>query len=88
MYALDLAIWGMEYSVADEVEKREELMQKANALFAEVRGVIHGWMGRVDKKWSLGERMQIEEICRLLDRHDEERYCRAPDGRAVFGTGS
>jgi len=74
MYALDLHIWGMEDCIADEIPKREELMRRANMLFAEINRIVHAWRSGADEAWSADARLQIREICVLLDRHDLRRY--------------
>ena len=74
MYALDLIIWGMENCVPSEVPKREMRKQKANALFAEIRRIVHGWKSATNVRWSNEERQNIEEICRFIDQHDVRRY--------------
>jgi hypothetical protein len=74
MYALDLNIWGMEGNIPAEHAEREENMRRANALFAEIRRVVHTWRARPTAKWSAEERQHIEEICRFVDKHDARRY--------------
>jgi hypothetical protein len=74
MYALDLKIWGMEDCVAEEIPMRQEMMRRANALFAEINRIVHAWRSRDDGKWSREERLHIEEIYRLVNRHNVRRY--------------
>ena len=74
MYALELGIWGMESSIADEVPKRMEMERRANALFAEIRRIVHTWRSTPSVRWSAEERQHIEEIYRFVDQHGTIRY--------------
>jgi hypothetical protein len=74
MYALDLIIWGMEGCVATEVQKREELKRKANALFVEIKRIIRDWKMTTSVRWTEEEWKQIEEIHGCVEQHDVKRY--------------
>ncbi|KAF4625147.1 hypothetical protein G7Y89_g13022 [Cudoniella acicularis] len=74
MYAVDLIVWSMEGCLPSEVPKREELKRKANALFAEITRIIHGWKSTSSVRWSAEERQHIEEISRSIAHHNVRRY--------------
>jgi hypothetical protein len=74
LYALDLAIWSKEDCVDEEIPEREDMMCRANALFAEIHRIVHAWRSRAGTKWSAEEQLHIDEICRFLDQHDLMRY--------------
>ena len=75
MYALGLVTWGMGGSVAAEIPQRREEERRANALFAEIRGMVDAW--RLGFGWSAEERQHVEEISRIVNQHragrDEQR---------------
>lgn len=74
MYALDLLIWSNEFNVSSEAPKREEMMRRANALFAEIRRIVDTWRSRSSARWSPEERQHIEEIYDFVAQHDARRY--------------
>ncbi|KAI9786202.1 MAG: hypothetical protein M1839_007612 [Geoglossum umbratile] len=74
MYTLDIQIWSMEGCIESEIPQREEMERKANAVFVEVRRIIHDWRSNPNSKWKPEELQQIEAICNIVDQHDARRY--------------
>jgi hypothetical protein len=74
MYSLDLRIWGMQSAIGKkEIQEREDLKQKANALFSEVNRVVNGWSATHDK-WSPEEQRTVRNIHRVLNEHERQLY--------------
>jgi hypothetical protein len=74
MYALDLQIWGMGAAVGEDIQRRENMQYRANALFREIRRMVNDWIANPGARWSGEEQQQIEEIWSLVDQHDPTRY--------------
>jgi hypothetical protein len=74
MYALDLVIYGMEMNVDDDVPDRIAKEKKANAMFIEIRRMVNIWRSASGALWKPEERLYIEEICGIVEKHKGRVY--------------
>lgn len=74
MYELDILIWSTEGYVQEDVQNREDMKVRAEALFTEIRRIVNGWTGLHSRKWDTEEWEHVQEIRRIVDQHPGRRY--------------
>ena len=76
MYTLDFAIWGMEDCSAAEIPQREEMKDRANVLFEEIRDIVQNWKspGGLGSVWTADEKELVDEISKEVCKYPVERY--------------
>lgn len=68
-YELDLQIWGMQNCDEDDIDKRNELERKSDAMFYEIQRVVHSWRSSPANPWTTEEWGYVEGICRAVDMY-------------------
>jgi len=73
-YELDIRIWGMQDCEDDDIPERESLQRKSDAMFREIRKIVHHWKSPSSQnKWTVEEWEYIKDICSTIDHHSSRR---------------
>jgi len=69
-YELDIRIRGMQGCEEEDIPERESLQRKSDAMFREIRRIVHQWKSPSSQtKWTEEEWDYIQEICSEIDRY-------------------
>lgn len=69
-YELDIRIWGMQDCEDDDIMERECLQRRSDAMFREIRKIVHQWRSPYSQnKWTVEEWQHIQEISSTIDQH-------------------
>src|SRR5215470_13430884 len=70
-YELDIRIWGMQDCEEDDILERESLQRKSDAMFRDIRKIVHHWKSPSSQnKWTAEEWEHIQEISKTIERYN------------------